>query len=290
MITEPGIYEMSNEDYHADTDWLSSTRLKSYLPEHFKMTASQDALDFGTFFHVVVLEPDALGDYVVLDAAAIAGNNPKTGKPYGAPHMTARFKAAAAEAEADGKKVVTQAEWDKAHAMRDAAAAHPQAAELLFNRPGKAEVSAFWQADDGIRHKARFDRLIPGRIVDLKSTTAKPGADSLARAVLDFGYDLSVAHYLEVARGLDLDAEAFSLVFVAKEPPHYVTVAELDDAFLARGALLRERAIERWANPDVAAYEGAGDPLTLTPPGWARIAPIETAIPSDFTWSLNEYA
>lgn len=267
----PGLHPgIPNDDYHADTEWLSSSVLKRYLPEQYKQGGSQDALDFGTLFHTTVLEPDDLAAYTVLDAAAIAGNNPKTGKPYDAPHMTAKFKAAVAEAEQGGRIVVAQADWDKAHAMRAAVAAHETAARLLLSDDGQSEVSAFAVDDDEVRHKARFDRHIPGVIVDLKSTSAKPGADSLARAVVDYGYDLSAAHYLTVAELLGLDVQAFAFVFVGKEPPHHVTVCDLDEDFLARGRALRDKALRRHLDPAEPRYEGATGFLTIDMPGWAR--------------------
>lgn len=290
-ITEPGlILGMKNEDYHADAEWLSSSVLKRHLPEHYKAGGSQEALDFGTLFHTVVLEPDNLAGYLVLDAAAIAGNNPKTGKPYDAPHMTARFKAAATEAAENGHVVVSQEDWDRAHAMREAVTQHPDAKALLLDGDGQYEESAFATDETGIKIKARFDRRIPGAIVDLKSTATKPGASSLSRAVIDYGYDLSAAHYLEVARLLELDADTFWFVFVGKEAPYRVTVASLDDGFLERGRVLRERAIERLTDPLTPPYEGAEGPLTLAAPGWAHLAPTTAGIPADFTWSLNDYA
>lgn len=288
---KPGLhFNMPNEDYHADTEWLSSSVLKRQLPEHYKAGGSQDALDFGTFFHTVVLEPDDLAGYVVLDAAAIAGNNPKTGKPYDAPQMTGKFKAAVAEAAQDGLTVVSQEDWDRAHAMRQAVLDHPDAKALLFDGEGMCEESAFTTDENGVKVKARFDRRIPGAIVDLKSTSAKPGASSLTRSVIDYGYDLSAAHYLNVARLLELDADSFWFVFVGKEAPHRVTVANLDDAFLARGRTLRDLAIERLTNPLTPPYEGWAKPLTLTAPGWAHITPTNAGIPADFTWSPYDYA
>lgn len=283
-------FDLPNADYHADADYLSSSVLKRQLPERYKEGGSQDALDFGTLFHTVVLEPDNLAEYVVLDAAAIAGNNPKTGKPYDSPTMTTRWKTAVAEAEQDGKTVVAQGDWDRAHAMRDAIADHADARALLFDGEGLREESAFTTDENGVRIKARFDRRIPGAIIDLKSTSAKPGADSLARAVLDYGYDLSAVHYLEVARLLELDADTFWFVFVGKEAPHRVTVADLDDGFLSRGRALRALAIERLTDPTTPPYEGWEKPLTLTAPGWARITSPDAGIPADFTWSLNDYA
>lgn len=272
---EPGLHhDLSNDDYHAITDWFSSSQLKAALPEHYKPGGSQEALDFGTLFHTAVLEPDDLNRYVALDAAEIAGNNPKTGKPYDAPQMTARFKAAVAEASESGKTVIAQTDLDRALRMADAVRAHPTAAQLIYGTEGANEESAFAIDDDGVQHKARFDRRIPGAIVDFKSTSAKPGRHSLTRACIDYGYDLSAAHYLAVADLLGLDAPAFALVFVDKSESPRVTVAEVDGSLLARGAELRRRAIERLTRPDALPYEGAEGFLTLTAPRWAELEEI----------------
>ena len=270
MSIAPGIYaEMSNEEYHAQHEWASSTGLKGYLPERYKTGGSQDALDFGTLVHTAVLEPDDLAGYLPLDAAKIAGDNPKTGRPYDAPQMTARYKAAVAEAEQDGRRVIPQEWLDKALAMRDAVEAHPTARELMFDSPGTVEESAFAEID-GVKCRARFDRRIPGALLDLKTTSAKPGGDSLGRAVLDYGYDLSAAHYLTVAEALGLDAQAFALVFVGKESPHRVTVVDLDATWLERGRVLRQKAIDRLTNA-AEPYEGATGYLTISCPPWARL-------------------
>lgn len=263
--------DMSNADYHAQTDWLSSTQLKRALPEHYKTGGSQEALDFGTLVHTVVLEPDSLDGYVVLDAAAIAGDNPKTGRPYDNPTMTAKYKAAKAEVEADGKVVVAREDWDAAHAMRDAIAAHPTASRLLLGDDGVSEESAFVTDESGLQHKARFDRRVPGAIIDLKTTSAKPGRDSLTRTVIDYGYETSAVHYLTVADLLGLDVSGFGWVFVDKSPDHRVTVVDVDAAFLERGKALRDKAIRRLADPAEPRYEGATGFLTLTCPRWAEL-------------------
>jgi len=266
----PGIHEMTNADYHAQTDWLSSSMLKALLPEHYKVGGSQEALDFGTLFHTVVLEPDNLADYVALDAEKIGLK--ADGTPAANPMMTVAWKRAVAEAEADGKAVIAQQDLDRALAMREAVMAHDTAAELLFNRGGVVEESAF-AVIDGVKCRARFDKRIPGVILDLKSTSAKPGIESIRRAVIDYGYDLSAAHYLAVADALGLDVPAFGLIFVSKVEPHYVTVADLDETFLARGRALRAKAIERHLNA-ADAYEGATGYLTLDCPRWAELQEI----------------
>lgn len=266
---QPGIIpaaELSNDQYHALTEWFSSTQLKAALPEHYKTGGSQEALDFGTLVHSVVLEPDNLGHYVPADADKIGVKS--DGTPASAPTMTVAWKRFCAEAEQDGKTVVAQADWAKAHAMRDAIAAHRDASTLLLG-DGESEVSAFGIDENGIRHKARFDRIIPGVIVDLKTTSSKPGADALTRTVLDYGYDVSASHYLAVADLLGLDVQGFGFVFVSKDERPRVTVCDLDAAFLDRGRRLRALAIERLTNPAADPYEGARGFLTLTAPEWS---------------------
>ena len=155
-------------------------------------------------------------------------------------------------------------------AMVKALHEHDTAADLLYARDGQAELSAFAEVD-GVPCRARFDRLIPGVVIDLKSTSAKPGGDSLARAVVDYGYETSAAHYLAVADALGLDVQAFCLIFVTKTEPYRVTVADLDATFLERGRALRAKAIERALNPTADAYEGATGFLTIGCPRWARV-------------------
>lgn len=266
-ITKPGlVLDLANDDYHAQTDWLSSSYLKSLLPEHYKQGGSQEALDFGTLVHTAVLEPDNLSEYVALDAATIGVKS--DGTPAANPTMTTAWKRAVAEAEQCGKTVIAQTDLDRALAMRAAVEAHPVAAKLIYGE-GQVEESAFVEID-GVPCRARFDKRIPGAIIDLKSTSTKPGADAIGRAVIDYGYDLSAAHYLAVAEALDLEAPAFALVFVAKARPWHVTVAELDSAFLERGRALRAKAIARhYKRAD--AYEGATGYLTLPCPRWAEL-------------------
>lgn len=264
---KPGLhFDLPNDDYHALTDWWSSTQLKKALPEHYQPGGSSEALSFGSLVHSVVLEPDSLDQYVPADADVIGIKADGTRAEN--PTMTKAWKSFVVEAEQDGKTVIAQADWDKAHRMRDSIAAHPVAASLLFDCDGTNEESAFWVDRAGIRHKARFDRRIPGAIIDLKTTSAKPGLRSLVRACIDYGYDLSAAHYLAVAAGLGLDASEFVHVWVGKVEPYRVTVTDLDPLFIQRGQVLRDLALER-AQHRAEPYEGATDRLTLICPEWA---------------------
>ena len=100
---KPGIYPaMSNDDYHAHTEWWSSTQLKAYLPEHYKpFTGVSDALTFGTLVHELALEPEQAAKYVPLDAVSIGVKS--DGTPAQNPLMTAAWKRAVAEVEVDAE-------------------------------------------------------------------------------------------------------------------------------------------------------------------------------------------
>lgn len=270
MTITPGLMPgMSNDDYHALTDWWGSTQLKTWLPEHYKpFTGNSEALSFGSLVHTLALEPALMSQYVALDAVTIGVK--ADGTPAANPLMTAAWKRAAAEVEADGYTVVAKADLDRATAMVDAIHDHPVAHGLLFSDDGVSEESAFWIDDNGVQHKARFDRRIPGAIIDVKTTSAQPGAKSLTRTCIDFGYDTSAAHYATVAEGLGLDVDAFCHIWVTKSEPYRVTVTEMSEDFMARGRVLRALALERAANR-ADAYEGATGFLTLTPPRWAQL-------------------
>lgn len=248
--------DLSGQDYHQARDWVSTGLLKSRLPEHYKKssTVSRDALDFGIAFHTTIL---GAGEPVVPVVAS-----------------SWRGKDAQADREsvyANGGVPLLASELPRLDAMRDAVEAHSEAYSLLYEFTGSPEVSVFAEVD-GVPSKCRFDRLLDGVGVDVKTTTAKPGAHSLTRTVIDYGYDLQAVHYLEVARAAGIDLDRFVFVFVGKEPPHHVTVCDLDAAFLERGAVLRDLALQRWLHPSmVEAYPGQTGHLELALPRWAQL-------------------
>lgn len=252
-----GVYQdLSGEEYHQARDWVSTGLLKSRLPEHYKKASSvsRDALDFGIAFHTTIL---GAGEPVVPVVASS--------------WRTAQAKEDRETIYADGGIPILSDELPRLDAMRDAVEAHPEAYSLLYELTGSPEVSAFAEVDD-VPSKCRFDRLLEGVGVDVKTTTAKPGAHSLMRTVIDYGYDLQAVHYMEVAKAAGIELDRFVFVFVGKEAPHHVTVADLDTGFLERGAVLRDLALQRWLHPTmVDAYPGQREPVTLSLPRWAQL-------------------
>lgn len=262
-VIAPGVYpDMPNADYHADRDYLSSSYLKSLLPEHYGPPPTDPAaLDIGTVFHARVFGTPE--DVVIVDAATWRGKD-----------ATAERDAA----HARGAVPILAADSAMVDRMVARLRTHDEAMALIEQAGARHEVSCFTEDADGVRIKARFDLLAPVA-VDLKSTRSDPlSTYDLTKAVIGYGYDLSAAHYLDVATRLGLDVTDFALVFVGKTGRHNVRVVALDDDFLARGRALAALAKHRHAYPAaVGAHPGAGGYLTLTPPAWA---PVPEGIPA----------
>ena len=247
-------------DYHADKTTLSASSAKVLLGKR----SPEDSwhLRFGTFCHIALLEPERLAEYVCLDAAAIAGNNPKTGKPYDSPTMTGKWKAAVAEAEQDGKTVVSQEDWDRMRGILDAIAVHPTAQKLL-DLSTEHELSAYAEHETGAIVRGRFDLFGPGLITDLKTTTNGDPAKFGARAY-DFGYHISAANYLDLAAAHDLDVQGFAFLNAEKEPTpggkYRISVVDLTDRAIQKGREDMAEACRRWlANGRVVDLPDYGD-------------------------------
>lgn len=255
---EAGIYtDLSNMAYHAETDWVSSTMLKRRVPEWYgPEPANRKALWFGSAFHTTVLggpsEPWAVHDYPTWDSKAA--------------------KEAAETAESAGEIPVLSRDVAQIEAMAAALKNHSEAANLIYGDGGQSEVSVFAEVDS-VPSKARFDRITAdGIAVDVKTTSEKPNPGDLAKAVIRYGYELSASHYVSVAEAAGIPVHSFCLLFVGKEAPHHVTACYLDDAFLERGAALRDIALQRHLHSSmVDSYPGESETLTLELPSWARI-------------------
>lgn len=257
----PGIYtDLSNLAYHGQTDWVSSTMLKRLLPEYYgPEPTNRKSLWFGSAFHSRVLggpsEPWSVHDFPTWDSKAA--------------------KEAALAAESAGEVPVLARDVDFIDAMADALENHSEASNLIYGTDGQSEVSVFAEVDS-VPMRARFDRFTEtheGRIgVDVKTTTEKPNPHDLARAIIKYGYDLSADHYRMVGEAAGIELDEFYLIFVCKEPPHHVTVANLHADFWNRGAVLRDLALERYLHPEFTdSYPGERERLTLTMPKWAEI-------------------
>ena len=247
-ITEPGIYpDLRAEDYHAQHEWLSWSRMKHLVPPltpaHFK--AALDApherkrhFDLGKVVHRLVL---GNGD----DFTVVLALNKQKEAYEAMSYDTVSAQRHRDEIYESGNVPILRHELTAAQEMAEAVAAHPSASILLDK--GRPEVSLFWiDPETRVKCRARLDWLpdaVAGRrliVPDLKSAVSAAPTE-FAKAAANLGYYGQQEHYKDGIRATGLDADpAFLFVVVEKTAPHLVSVgqfAEPADLRLARRAV-----------------------------------------------------
>lgn len=272
-ITQPGIYpDIPDTIYHADPTAggsISYSGLKDILRTpalyHYRRTHPEQkrTYDFGHAVHHLVLgagTPIAVLEYDNLRTKAAQN--------------------AQAEARAAGLAPLLEAEYQTAKDAADAVMRHPLA-RLTLERPGLREASAFAvDPDTGVWLRSRYDHLTdhqPGVrtvAVDLK-TAVSADPDDFTRSAATYAYDVQAAFYRQVltlARG-DEDT-AFAFIVVEKNPPHLVSVIELDAEYDLIGARRARRGIDTYALcKQTGDWPGYPDTVqTVAPPRWLAYA------------------
>lgn len=263
MITEPGVYEMTADEYHAHPALSSSgaRQLVTSCPARFKWARDHEqppkrVFDFGHAAHRAVLG-DGL-EIVVVDADDW------------------RTKAAREERDAaydEGKVPLLPDEYLTVQMMAQALLDHSAA---LYATRGKPEQSLFAQdAATSVWLRARLDWLPDPSdermtLIDYKTTlSAEPGA--FARSVAKFGYYQQAAWYIDLVTTLGIaDDPRFLFIAQEKTPPYLITVFELDEQALRIGRALNRDAINTFA--DCTARDEwpgyANEVATISLPAW----------------------
>ncbi|SBW12661.1 conserved hypothetical protein [uncultured Alphaproteobacteria bacterium] len=252
-ITQPGIYDIPLDVYHADpcpTPSLSASGAKIILDEcpakfwhqnpRLNPAAEREetkALSVGQAAHTLILQgDDAFAGMIAvmpadLDLRSSAG------------------KAFAAEAKEAGKTLIRAKEFEEIQAMRDAAM-RCDWVRLAF-ASGAPERSLFWQdAETGVWLRCRPDYLPDALrfVPDFKTARSCAPAD-FERAVIDYGYHIQAAHYLNGIEAVTGERpESFFFVVQEKAAPYLVSVCTLDDDALHWGQQLIRRAIRTFAD------------------------------------------
>lgn len=273
-ITEPGVYEMSNEEYHADPvpgGSLSSTGARRLLPPgcpaQYRWTVDhpdtdpKPHFDVGHAAHMLVL-----------------GRGPKiVSVPYDS-WRTAKAKVMRDVIRGEGGVPLLAEQYDRVVDMAAALRAHPLAKLLFDPDRGQPEQSLFWVDEpSGVWCRARLDWLpdrIPGMrmIVPDYKTADKVDLDALSRSCATYGYHQQDAFYRAGVQALGLaDADCrFLLVFQAKDPPYLVTVVEMDHVAQRLGHRLNRQAISIYRScRDAGEWPAhADDVVQLQLPAW----------------------
>ena len=172
---------------------------------------------FGTVVHRLVLEPERPAFAVkYLNWASKEG------------------KAERERLEVTGLPILSEADGDRATAIRDALWSDAQIAEML--EAAQKEQVMLWD-QHGVKCKAKADAIGDGVVIDLK-TTIDAAPHEFQRSIATFGYFRQAAHYLdgyEATKGER--AKDFIFVAVESQPPHAFALYRLDAASIAAGRL-----------------------------------------------------
>lgn len=247
------IYGLSNYAYHNESpysDYLSSSSLKLYLksPKAAKFALDNptedksDALRLGSLFHDLMAscaehyDNDTAAIQTWLDGIAVFTPpvNGKTGQPYGS--TTKAYKEAYETflQANEGKTIASQEEVDTVLKMYqslliDCGATSEQVCKLL--KWAKAtEVSYFYETEDGLKLKVRPDLLTTNKIVDWKTTALDSlDEDSIAKAIIKYGYHISLSMYQVVLHEIEGKWYTPILVFVQKQEPFDAVMCDISE-------------------------------------------------------------
>jgi len=130
---------------------------------------------------------------------------------------------AAHEAECEGKEIITEEEYEKACAIRDAVMSHPAASQLFKAGSGVAELSCYWtDPDTGIECRCRPDWWRKdGLIVDLK-TSRDASEDGFSKSINDYRYHVQDPFYTD---GIELALEQNTNALIMPKPKAFIFVA-----------------------------------------------------------------
>lgn len=275
QITEPGVYDIPAEIYHADPvpgGSLSASGAKMLLPPscpalfRYRMDHQQPYRPEFAIGHAAHKEVLGTGpDLAVIDADD---------------WRTKAAREERDEAHAAGLVPLLAGEYEQVQAMAAVIRQHP-IASVLFDpaRGGKAEQAMFWRdRETGLMRRALVDWLPAstgtGRLIvaDYKTcVSAEPTA--ISKAVANYGYLQQDDWYRDGVLSLGLaEQAAFVFVFQEKTAPYLVTVVELDRDAQMWGDALNRRAIEIYRHcMETGRWPGYSDEVVLTSlPVWAE--------------------
>lgn len=257
----PGIYNISNEDYHSGPGISKSgLDLIARSPAHYigAERKSTPAFALGSAAHCAILEPDTF------ETRYYRGEDIRRGT-----------KAwAELEAKAAGREVLKPLEdWDLAWRIREAVMAN-DGAKILLNghEKGLVELSAYWiDSETGELCRCRPDYWLKsfGFVVDLKTTTdASPGA--FARSVASYRYHVQAAFYSDGLMALGYRVNGFYFLAVEKDPPFAAAVYSLAPEAILEGRRLYRRDLDTYHRcRKTGIWPGYAEFRELNLPAWA---------------------
>ena len=243
---------LSNVDYHGRVEAVSNSMLECYRVDgpavyharYVSRTLSGESADhfrIGNAVHAKIAgeEPPS-----IVPEEALTRDGKKFGKKW-----------AEWRAEHSGEDYLTPAEARETDAMVESILANPTAARLL-NLAKHREQSIFWDDEDSqLARKCRPDALVPGLIIDLKTTRIRyPTPKKFGRIGYEWGYHRQGAFYQDGVKQIMGEEWQPVYIVVSKLPPYCTLVSGWDENALDLGRSQVHLSLTR-----LARHYSAGD-------------------------------
>jgi exodeoxyribonuclease VIII len=255
---------ISNEEYHAQKEFLSASTIKTLLKNPYEflhpIQKNSSAFSVGSAVHSLILEPHKFE--TEFSVAPQADKRTKEGK-----ETWYKF-----ETQNKGKTLLSDAEHTLSKSMSEAVLSTPEIKILLQN--GVAESSYFSEIED-VKVKCRPDyyREDLGIVIDVK-TVQDASPDAFIKDVANYGYYIQASFYMDVLASLSKPANKFLFLVVEKKEPFMCGLYELDLVSLDFGRAEYKRAFEIFRDIDnfkMPIYKDTNDKSvvqTLTLPNY----------------------
>lgn len=233
---KPGINDCTNEEYHGDKNYLSSSNLKLLLKdtekfktefiEGVKERKQVNAFDEGSYAHALILEP-----HVIEDEFAFYSGFRKSGKAW------EEFKRMH-----DGKIILSKPQKHRVEKWVESYNERSEAISLVSG--GVAEQSIVGTLNDvPIKVRADYVNVEKGYIADVKTTAYSPDVDSFKQVIDMFSYDLSAALYCQMFEQYYNKPFDFYFIVLGKKD-HICEVYKMSDTTMNKGKLEVSKALK----------------------------------------------
>lgn len=234
---EPGIYEISNEEYHA-SEGISRSGISEFKksPLHYwdkylnpdresNDGKASSSMTLGNIVHKLVLEPKTFDkEFLIIPKVNL---NTKEGR---------RLKKEAEEKK-EGRQIIREEILEVAKSISEEILKHPHLINLLNN--AHIEKSIYWTDEDtGLLCKSRPDiwNVINDRglVFDLK-TTSDSSYEEFKRSIWKYDYHIQLAMVREGLKFHGHEINFFGFVVSSTERPYRPYIYMIDDGVLDQG-------------------------------------------------------
>lgn len=222
--------ELNRDNYHSNYAYVSKSALDVFAksPLHYwhRINAEEEektpALVFGSFLHMLVLEPHLVKDFYYLGSID---------------RRTKEGKEKAAEIEKLNLTIISDDDVKKAEEIKNAIFEHPRAKKLLDTRFGVAEqIYTSVHQQTGLPIKCRLDwyNNFYKSIVDIK-TIEDGSLFGFTRSTSKYKYYMQAAYYIDILRTNNIEVQNFYFICVEKKAPYAVSIYELSADYIDYG-------------------------------------------------------